>query len=185
LISVSHQPFRKSGDLLKGYKAALDPSACWDSLEAGAQEAEDAEVDQLESDAEESAKPKAKKRKRETEAAEKPAKASRAKKEPAEKKKAVVRSKAGKSKETVESEDEAADEKPATKKAKKDEGEHICCFLCSQMTDQRIPVDASSETVKGWRHKLQKSFLSKDKPINPDVRRFLLFSSTSDLADDH
>jgi hypothetical protein len=103
---------------LKGYKAALDPSACWDGLEAGIQEAEDAEVDQLESDGDVGTKPKAKKRKRESQAADKPVKA---KKEPVEKKKAAVRgSKANKSKETVESEDEAAEDKPVTKKSKKD-----------------------------------------------------------------
>jgi hypothetical protein len=39
-------------------------------------------------------------------------------------------------------------------------------------TDERVgPTDDSSEKVKGWRHKLQKSFLTKDKPITADVSR--------------
>jgi len=141
------EPSKKSGDLLKGYKAALDPAAVWEKLEAGIQEAEEAEVDQLESEGEDGPKPKAKKRKRDNDAAEKPTK-SRAKKEPVEKKKAAPRAKSNKSKDTVESEDDAGDDKPAAKKTK--------------------TVDDSSEQVKSWRHKLQKCFLNKDKVIKPD-----------------
>lgn len=150
---------------MKGYKAALDPAAVWEKLEAGIQEAEEAEVDQLESEGEDGPKPKAKKRKRDTDAAEKPTK-SRAKKEPVEKKKAAPRAKSNKSKDTVESEDDAGDDKPAAKKTKVD-GKRS--YLWYDAGDSFLRTD-SSEQVKSWRHKLQKCFLNKDKVIKPDVR---------------
>jgi hypothetical protein len=92
----------------------------------------------------------------------------------------VVRGKANKSKETVESEDEAAEDKPANKKAKKDDGAYFRVVLPSYvlpcLTTLR-PADSSSETVKTWRHRLQKAFLAKDKAIRPEVRPYLVFAS--------
>jgi hypothetical protein len=157
---------------LKGYKAALEPEATWESLQAGVQAAEDAEVDELQSDGEEKVVNKgrtaaavAKKRKRDSEPVEKAAKASRPKKEPAEKKKPAVRK--SKSKQTVESEDEAENVKPAPKKPKTEGKRHVAS---AKLRNANHSTDSSSDNVKQWRHTLQKAFLSKDKPINADVR---------------
>jgi hypothetical protein len=137
-----NEPYRKSGDLLKGYQAAADPSK-WEEEHQALVDAQneadaDALVDELESDpAEEddegSAKPKSKKRKRESEAAG--AKKARApkKKDAADgttRRKVAGSTKAtkaaSKNKTAVESEDEGErmDEgKPPAKKTKPDEDE--------------------------------------------------------------
>ncbi|KAI0779595.1 hypothetical protein C8Q74DRAFT_702710 [Fomes fomentarius] len=143
------EPFKRSGELLKGYRIALDPTDWLEEKAAAiaeAQEAEaNAEVDQLDSDGEEEAK------KASSESATK----SRA--TPAKGKKNGPKSKA-----VVESEDEggAAGEHestskraspPPTKKAKRDKEEE---------GDASQPGDPESLKVREWRHKLQKAFLN-------------------------
>ncbi|KAI0708924.1 hypothetical protein C8T65DRAFT_203956 [Cerioporus squamosus] len=170
-----NEPFKKNGDLLKGYRIALNPSE-WeaerDAAVAEAQEAEaNAEVDQLQSDGEEEAdddedkKKKTKKRKRDSDAA--PAKAkSKAKKsssEPATKPRATPakgKKNGPKSKAVVESEDEGAADgerestskrtsPPPTKKAKRDKED-----------EDPLNNDPEATKVREWRHKLQKAFLN-------------------------
>ncbi|KAI0661409.1 hypothetical protein C8Q70DRAFT_712910 [Cubamyces menziesii] len=121
------EPYKRSGELLKGYRIALNPKGWEEERDAAMAEAQEeeanAEVDQLESDGEEEAdddeedkKKKTKKRKRDSEVA--PAKSkSKAKKdsaEPASKKRAASAPKGKKnppkSKAMVESEDEGAAE---------------------------------------------------------------------------
>jgi hypothetical protein len=123
------EPFKKSGELLAGYKIALDPKKWEEEREAlraqAAEEEANAEVDQLEEsetgdgveEDDEEKKPKGgKKRKRDSDAAapKSKAKATKAKKESAEpKKKAAGPAKSKKngvkSKAMVESEDDAAE----------------------------------------------------------------------------
>ncbi|RPD58669.1 hypothetical protein L227DRAFT_504863 [Lentinus tigrinus ALCF2SS1-6] len=171
-----NEPYKKNGDLLKGYRIALNPAEWEAERDAAAAEAREdeanAEVDQLESDGEEEAdedvekkkKPKPKKRKRESDAA--PAKAkSKAKKsstEPASKPRATpVKGKKNgpKSKAVVESEDEGAgngghestskrSSPPPTKKAKRSK------------EDDALANDPEANKVREWRHKLQKAFLN-------------------------
>lgn len=119
------EPYKKSGDLLQGYKIALDPKKWEEERDAAQQEAAEeeanAEVDQLESDGgeeeeedEEDKKSKSNKRKRGSDVASAKAKTkAKPKKEPAEPKKKPSAAGKGKkngvkSKALVESEDEAA-----------------------------------------------------------------------------
>lgn len=116
--SYIEEPYRRSGDLLKGYQIALDPKK-WEEDQAQLKQNEEEEVndevDQLESenDEDDSKKSKTKKRKRESESAPSSTKAKKApkgKKEATEstKKAGSVRAKKNgtKPKATVESEDE-------------------------------------------------------------------------------
>ncbi|KAI0633492.1 hypothetical protein C8Q77DRAFT_791919 [Trametes polyzona] len=185
------EPFKRSGELLKGYRIALDPKAWEEERDAAlveAQEAEaDAEVDQLESDGEEEAdddeedkKKRVKKRKRESEVA--PKAKSKAKKdsaEPASKKRAASAPKGKKngpkSKAMVESEDEGGAEDgeregsgpskrsspPPAKKAKRDKDDEA---------DSPLMNDPEALKVRDWRHKLQKAFLNnKAAPKEEDM----------------
>ena len=140
-----NEPSKKSGDLHKGYKIALDPDEWLAAQDARAREiAENEEnepVDQLDSDMDDEVKPgKSKKRKRESDAAPsaktkakgKPKKTSE---EPSGRKKpgtAKSRKNGAKSKAVIESEDEGGPEaededsgpskkpvSPVTKKAKR------------------------------------------------------------------
>lgn len=147
-----NEPHKKSGDLLQGYKIAMNPREWEESLEeqqAAIEEAEaNEEVDQLEdADEDEEDEPKkakaTKKRKRESETKPKkkkePKKSTSAGAETKEKKAGAK--KGGKkngirSKETIESEDDGAEDAegedapaesskksgPASKRAKKDKG---------------------------------------------------------------
>jgi hypothetical protein len=127
-----NEPYRKSGDLLKGYQAAADPEKWEEEIQARVdaqnEEAANASVDELEeSEAgdDEDERPKTKKRKRESQPAKKP-KSVPKKRDAADgstRRKAAGggKAKVSKSKATVESEDEgdrADDVKPPTKKAK-------------------------------------------------------------------
>ncbi|TBU24649.1 hypothetical protein BD311DRAFT_552860 [Dichomitus squalens] len=173
------EPFKRSGDLLKGYRIALDPKA-WeaekDAAVAEAQEEEaNAEVDQLESDGEEEPdddedkkKKTTKKRKRDSDAApaKSKAKAKKASAEPANKAKATPakgKKNGPKSKALVESEDEGAAEgenegaskrtsPPPAKKAKRDKEDDV---------DPALLNDPEALKVREWRHKLQKAFLNQ------------------------
>ncbi|KAL4246596.1 hypothetical protein ABKN59_008780 [Abortiporus biennis] len=188
-----NEPYKRSGDLLQGYRIALDPSK-WeeerDAMQAEMEQEEDnAEVDQLnESDEgedepeEEEKKTKTKKRKRESEVAPKKSKAPKAKKdsaEPAEKKKKPAATKGKKngtkSKAMVESEDEAAAEAdedagpskkaspPPAKKAKREKEGE-------EEVDPELLNDPEAQKVRDWRHKLQKAFLNtKAAPKDDDM----------------
>ncbi|GJE92844.1 hypothetical protein PsYK624_090020 [Phanerochaete sordida] len=189
------EPYKKSGDLLQGYKIALDPKK-WeeerDALQAEAAEAEaNAEVDQLEEsetgegveDDDEEKKPKNKKRKRDTETASAKSKSakSKAKKEPGESKKASTASKSKKngvkSKALVESEDEAGEAEddedagpskktsPPPTKKQKRDKEE-------EELDSVLAKDPEAVKVRDWRHKLQKAFLSKAVPKEEDMPGF-------------
>ncbi|KAI0694270.1 hypothetical protein BC835DRAFT_1350247 [Cytidiella melzeri] len=181
------EPFKRSGELLAGYKIALDPKK-WEeereAAQAAAAEAEaDAEVDQLEDtegegEAEAEDKQKQKKRKRDSDVA--PAKSktkAKTKKESLEPKKktAPIKSKKNgvKSKALVESEDEAgADDEdagpskkaspPPTKKQKKSEKEE-------EEADSALANDPEATKVRDWRHRLQKAFLGKVLPKDEDM----------------
>ncbi|KAI0769411.1 hypothetical protein BD413DRAFT_604984 [Trametes elegans] len=185
------EPFKRSGELLKGYRIALDPKSWEEERDAAMAEAQEeeanAEVDQLDSDGEEEAdddeeekKKKPKKRKRESEpAARTKAKAKKESAEPAPKKRAASTAKGKKngpkSKALVESEDEgAADDGeregsgpskrsslPPAKKAKRDKEED---------GDPALMNDPEAIKVREWRHKLQKTFLNnKTTPKEEDM----------------
>lgn len=168
------EPFKRSGELLKGYRIALDPKAWEEERDAAlveAQEAEaEAEVDQLESDGEEEAdddeeekKKKPKKRKRESDAAPKAKpKAKKGSAEPAPKKRAASAPKGKKngpkSKAVVESEDEGGAEDgeregsgpskrsspPPAKKAKRDKDDEADCEFSSILAFRSCPVTNTS-----------------------------------------
>ncbi|KDQ55619.1 hypothetical protein JAAARDRAFT_133417 [Jaapia argillacea MUCL 33604] len=183
-----NEPFRKSGELLSGYKVALDPDQ-WEAelaekLKEKQRDDEEAEVDQLESEGDEEKKmpTKSKKRKRESEAgASKPKAKPKVKKEtsePAPKKKGAAAAPKGKkngakSNAMVESEDEggaepeAEDEEagpskdsapPPAKKPKRDEDE----------VDPAMAADPEANKVKEWRHRLQKIFLHQKIPAKAE-----------------
>ncbi|KAI0829763.1 hypothetical protein BC628DRAFT_1066217 [Trametes gibbosa] len=185
------EPHKRSGDLMKGYRIALDPKAWEEERDAAlveAQEAEaDAEVDQLESDGEAEAdddddapKKRVKKRKRESEVAPRPkTKAKKDSAEPTSKKRAASAPKGKKtgpkSKAMVESEDEGGAEDgeregsgpskrsspPPAKKAKRDKDDDA---------DSPLNNDPEAIKVREWRHKLQKAFLNnKATPKGEDM----------------
>ncbi|KAJ7269065.1 hypothetical protein C8J57DRAFT_1509278 [Mycena rebaudengoi] len=177
---------KKQGDLMEGYKSALDPSA-WEEEHAANPPAAkkrkskskskkrdgDDEEDELDADdaaeeeaaEEEEPEDTGKKRKRAAPEKEKKTKAPAAAKNGAAAKKG---GKARKSKATVESEDDAAadgdagedggeeGDEPATKKAKVTEGE------------ANLESDPEALKVREWRHKLQKTFLSSNKSLPKD-----------------
>lgn len=80
--SYINEPYKKSGDLLQGYRIALDPSKWEQEIQAATQlaveEEANAEIDELESEREdeESGKGKSKKRKRVSDAGSKARKGS-------------------------------------------------------------------------------------------------------------
>jgi hypothetical protein len=58
-----------------------------------------------------------------------------------------------------------------TKKSKKDgNGEWYRLLAVFSSLTKDSSTESSSDTVKGWRHKLQKAFLSKERPIRVEVR---------------
>ena len=144
------EPYKRSGDLLSGYRIALDPSK-WEEERAKnlayvpEPEEDDAQVDQLDSDGASSKRSKAKKRKRESEGGTLSAKSKKPPKakdstEPAKTKGTPKMRKNGpKSNAMVESEDEADGEAegqededagpskketpPPTKKPRREKGE--------------------------------------------------------------
>ncbi|KAI0743661.1 hypothetical protein C8Q80DRAFT_1220598 [Daedaleopsis nitida] len=188
-------PPKRSGDLLKGYRIALDPTKWEEERDAAIAEAQEeeanAEVDQLDSDGAaadegEEKKKKPKKRKRDSDVA--PAKSkSKAKKtsaEPASKPRttpAKGKKNGPKSKAVVESEDEGGAEgeresknkrasPPPNKKAKRDKEEDV---------DPALLNDPEALKVRDWRHKLQKAFLNpKAVPKEEEMTGFDQLFST-------
>jgi len=158
--SYINEPYKKSGDLLQGYRIALDPSKWEQEIQAATQlaveEEANAEIDELESEREdeESGKSKSKKRKRISDAGSKAKKVSTKTKRNGTKSKAMVESEDEGEGGEGEAED-ARDKKaspPPTKKAKRDKEEEI--------DDAKLSNDPEAVRVRDWRHKLQKSFLS-------------------------
>ncbi|KAI0929805.1 hypothetical protein AcV5_006673 [Taiwanofungus camphoratus] len=189
-----NEPFKRSGDLLQGYRIALDPTKWEEEREAAraeaAEEEANAEIDQLESDGEEEAddgeekKTKSRKRKRDSDAAPTKTKAKAKPKkgsaEPAGKKRAGSAAKAKKngtkSKTMVESEDEGGVEpededagpskqaSPPPAKKAKRDKEG------EDEIDSALASDPEASKVRDWRHKLQKAFLnSKALPKDEDM----------------
>lgn len=158
--SYINEPHKRSGDLLAGYKVALDPTE-WEKQKAveaaeAKEKAENAQVDELddedaqgdEDESERKTAAKSRKRKRESEPApKKPAtKKTKESTEPSSKKRSVANGKeeAGPSKKSSP---------PPAKKAKREE-----------------PEDPEVAKVKEWRHKLQKAFLNtKMEPKEEDM----------------
>lgn len=150
--SYINEPHKRSGDLLAGYKIALNPVE-WEKEKAieaaeAKEKAENAQVDELddedaqgdEDDSEKKAATKSRKRKRESDPAPKKTAAKKAKEstEPSSKKRSAANGKGKrngiKSEATVESEDDAYEEEagpskksspPPAKKTKRDEREHF------------------------------------------------------------
>ncbi|KAI0319121.1 hypothetical protein OF83DRAFT_852458 [Amylostereum chailletii] len=185
-----NEPFKKSGELLEGYRIALDPTKWEAEFEAeraqAAEEEANAEVDQLDdaeadgdADGDDDDKPKPKKRKRDSEAASSKAKSkAKVKKgssEPASaasKKKAPTKGRksgGNKSKDTVESEDDGeraeADEDAGPSK-------HTSPPPTKKAKREKdegpLAKDPQAALVKDWRHKLQKTFLSDNKDPKPE-----------------
>ncbi|KAF5338103.1 hypothetical protein D9758_015382 [Tetrapyrgos nigripes] len=186
--SYINEPMKKNGDLLNGYRTALDPTR-WEEerrhlVDAQGEEDEEEEgveeVDELQSgDEDGKAKKNPKKRKRESEggasAKGKATKSAKAKKDgDAAKKPRASTGKAkknSKSKEMVESEDDAEGEgdegpskkasPPPAKKAKKDRDD---------VDEEKMLKDPEACKVRDWRHRLQKTFLSaKTVPKEQDM----------------
>ncbi|KAI8992925.1 hypothetical protein BD414DRAFT_412571 [Trametes punicea] len=186
------EPHKRSGDLLKGYRIALNPKQWEEERDAAMAEAQEeeanAEVDQLESDGEEEAdddeeekKKKTKKRKRDSEAASAKSKA-RTKKEsaePASKKRATSAPKSKKngpkSKSMVESEDEGGAEEgegEGSGPSKRSSPPPAKKARRDKEDDADSPLANDPEAVKvrEWRHKLQKAFLNnKAAPKEEDM----------------
>ncbi|GAA5936561.1 uncharacterized protein JCM15063_001922 [Sporobolomyces koalae] len=133
---------KKKGDLLQGYKIAQDPSEWISTKESEAsaleQAEQDAEDDQLASDTEGATK-NGKGKKDATKKRKRETAANGKKDDKKKPKKDTTKTKAGVKKDYTDDEAE-----PASKKSK--------------------AADSDAETVKGWRHKLQKVFLGKTNP---------------------
>lgn len=189
-----NEPYKKSGDLLTGYRIALDPTKWEEELEnkrvEAAEAEENAEVDQLEAessvadadaDADEDDKPiKPKKRKRDSEAAPskvkgKP-KSKKASAEPAGKKKPAAGAKGkkngAKSKAMVESEDEGgvAGEAEEDEDAgpSKQTSPPPAKKAKKDKEDDPLAADPEAVKVREWRHRLQKTFLTDGKDPKPE-----------------
>jgi len=186
------EPHKKSGDLLNGYRTALDPEK-WlkekdEERAALLEEIAEEEVDELdgEEEADDDEKPtKTKKRKRESEPGTKtkakPKKEKDAGDAGAKKKKSAEKGEKGekgvkskkngvKSKAMVESEDEGerGDNAGPSKKSsppptKKAKRDK------EEEADAEMEGDPEAAKVKDWRHKLQRAFLGKVPPKPEDM----------------
>ncbi|CEQ41319.1 SPOSA6832_03034, partial [Sporobolomyces salmonicolor] len=158
---------KRKGPLFDAYKVAQNPAqwlqakademAEWEEQQAALAELED--EDQLASDADEAgsstAADKSNKRKRDSTAGKK-AEGDKKKKAKAEKL-AKSRTAGGVKKDYTDDEAE-----PASKKAK-----GTPCTIYFALSSKS--VDSDAETVKGWRHKLQKVFLGKSAPAAEEM----------------
>ncbi|KAI0266949.1 hypothetical protein BC834DRAFT_871703 [Gloeopeniophorella convolvens] len=181
-----NEPSKRSGELLDGYKVALDPAKWEEEQElkrANAEEEEaNAEVDQLDAETDgldadgdadaDEAPSKSKKRKRDPEAKPKVRTKASAKKDkdadPA-KRKAAGKRNGAKSKALVESEDDGAaeadgddddDAGPSKRAASPPAAKK------ARKDDDPLANDPEAVKVRDWRHKLQKTFLN-DKGTGP------------------
>ncbi|KAF8186139.1 hypothetical protein K438DRAFT_1765472 [Mycena galopus ATCC 62051] len=187
-----NDPTKRTGDLLEGYRKALDPTAWEEEHEANPpvakkrkskskakKKGEDDDEDELEADAEDDAeaedgeeeeegKKAGKKRKR----ASSPAPKAKAKPKPAAK--AKKGGKAKKSKAAVESEDDAAGEDG---EGEDGDGEgdgdgteerpakKSKAAKADEDVNAKMESDPEALKVREWRHKLQKTFLSSNKAL--------------------
>lgn len=174
-----NEPHKKSGDLLTGYRIALDPSK-WEkereNADLAAVEQEDnAPVDQLDSDNEGDGTKKTSKTKKRKRESEVPPPKPKAKPKPKGEKKAPSsrgKKNGTKSKEMVESEDDGEPEAeaeedeeagssakaapPPSKKPKREKEDDV---------DPALEADVEAKKVREWRHRLQKALLgSKGLP---------------------
>ncbi|KAJ6553308.1 hypothetical protein B0H19DRAFT_1156151 [Mycena capillaripes] len=166
---------RKAGDLMEGYKKALDPAA-WEkehtanppaakklkskgkaSKKDEEEEEEDAAADEDEIEEEAEEEKAGKKRKRASPA---PAKA-KAKQPKATK--AKKGGKAKKSKAAVESEDEAGEEAEA--EGEEDEKRASKKPKVTEESSAKLESDPEALKVREWRHKLQKTLLGSNKAL--------------------
>ncbi|TDL24291.1 Tudor/PWWP/MBT [Rickenella mellea] len=204
------EPHKKSGDLLSGYRIALDPEKWEKELEerqVDAQEEQaDAEVDELaeeddDADADEEAPVKTKKRKRESEAgAKSKPKAKKDKEkssEPAGRKRkgstAEKAEKGGKgrkngtkSKAVVESEDEgdrAGGDNAGPSKVSPTPAKKVKRDKDGEEADPELDNDPEALKVKEWRHKLQRGFLTKSPPKEEDMGQYDTIFSTVEEFD--
>ncbi|KAF9447901.1 hypothetical protein P691DRAFT_705908 [Macrolepiota fuliginosa MF-IS2] len=184
--SYINEPNKKSGDLLQGYRIALDPTKWEEEREAesrlAAEEEANAEVDQLDSEDEDGASAgdnfddsdsaktkKSRKRKRESDASA--SVSSKAKKAPKRK------DNGRKSNAMVESEEEDADNVAAddgdggpSKKGSPPPAKRVRRDKEDDGDDAKISTDPEAMKVRDWRHKLQKTFLShKGHPREEDM----------------
>ncbi|RDB16277.1 PWWP domain-containing protein2 [Hypsizygus marmoreus] len=202
--SYINEPHKKSGDLLAGYRVALDPTT-WEEERANlsqeayqAEEEANAEVDELQSDDADSTKKqaKSKKRKRDSDVAPpaKTRKAVKPKKEPSEapKKKGPAKGKknGGKSKTLVESEDEGEAEAEAededagpSKKASPPPAKRAKREKEDEGDDAKLQDDPEALKVREWRHRLQKAFLGKTVPEEADMPTLDALFSTVESYD--
>ncbi|KAK2464792.1 hypothetical protein APHAL10511_003210 [Amanita phalloides] len=158
--SYINEPYKKSGDLLQGYRIALEPTKWEQEIAAASQvaveEEANAEIDELDSerDDDEMGKAKTKKRKRVSDVASKAKKGVTKSRRNGAKSKAMVESEDEGEAGGTEGEDARAKKAspPPAKKAKRDKEE--------EMEESNLSGDPEALRVRDWRHKLQKSFLS-------------------------
>jgi len=182
-----NEPSKRSGELLDGYKIALDP-AKWeeeqDLKRANAEEEEaNAEVDQLDgetdgldadgdADADEVPSKSNKKRKRETETKPKVRTKASAKKDKdadSVKRKAAGKRNGARSKALVESEDDGAAEADGDDDDDAGPSKRAASPPAAKKPkkdDDPLASDPEAVRVRDWRHKLQKTFLN-DKGTGP------------------
>ncbi|KAH9059016.1 hypothetical protein EDB87DRAFT_1675247 [Lactarius vividus] len=181
-----NEPSKRSGELLDGYKVALNPTKWEEEQElkrAHAEEEEaNAEVDQLDgevdgldadgdADADE-APSKSKKRKRESETKAKARTKSSAKKDKdsdSTKRKAAGKRNGARSKALVESEDDGAAEADGDDDDDAGPSKRAASPPAAKKPkkdDDPLASDPEAVRVRDWRHKLQKTFLN-DKGTGP------------------
>jgi len=178
---------KTNGDLYKSYLVAEDPESWIAEKDADLREAqrleaeedEDAEEDELAAeDGEEGAKSGGKRKR-----ANAPADTKKDKKSKKAKLSELAKKKGPKSKAGAEDEDEAAEEaapaskkkaaaKPTSKKEKS--GGDTPAAPAAEEGDASDPLsgDAEAQKIKGWRHKLQRAFLSKSVPTESEMPGF-------------
>jgi len=180
-----NEPSKRSGELLDGYKVALNPTK-WDEEQelrrARAEEEEaNAEVDQLDADmdgldadgdadADEGLSSKSKKRKRESETKAKARTKGSAKKDTdSAKRKAPGKRNGARSKALVESEDDGAAEADGDDDDDAGPSKRAASPPATKKPkkdDDPLASDPEAVRVRDWRHKLQKTFLN-DKGTGP------------------
>lgn len=197
--SYINEPYKKSGDLLTGYRIALNPTK-WEeerqhliSEQGPEDDGTQSQIDELDSDGGTTKRSKPKKRKRESDngltgKTRKPAKSKDAS-EANRKKSGYGRKNGPKSKAMVESEDEAGGEldeegvgvgkkesPPVTKKARREKVEE-------DGDDATLARDPEAVKVREWRHRLQKAFLGKNVPDPSDMHTHNTLFSTVEVYD--
>ncbi|GJJ06846.1 hypothetical protein Clacol_010503 [Clathrus columnatus] len=196
-----NEPHKKSAELLRAYKVAMDPSSWEASLatpgistvdDGDEVEEEVDELDDAEEDSEKSTTKTSKKRKRESEtkprkkkdiSTTKAAAGGEAKEKKTPAKKKPVKKNGMRSKETVESEDEGAAASagaeqqseggaPPDSSKKPTPSSKRAKKEKSVTEEDAISKDPEAIKVKEWRHKLQRAFLSKSVPKEEEMPEY-------------